>query len=61
MRKVSHKSPLMILYLACFACAAYSAPNVILISADTLRADALGFYGNALDTSPNIDGYTKDT
>ena len=30
-------------------------PNVVLISIDTLRADALHCYGNALPTSPNMD------
>ncbi len=30
-------------------------PNVILITIDTLRADALGSYGQALPTSPRID------
>ena len=29
--------------------------NIILISVDTLRADALGCYGNMHDASPNID------
>jgi arylsulfatase A-like enzyme len=32
-----------------------TAPNVILISLDTLRADRLGIYGYARGTSPNID------
>lgn len=35
--------------------AAIAAPNVILISVDTLRADHLGFYGHAHPTSPNLD------
>lgn len=30
-------------------------PNIILITADSLRADHLGCYGYARDTSPNID------
>ncbi len=30
-------------------------PNVLLISIDTLRADALGSYGQSLPTSPNLD------
>ncbi len=31
-------------------------PNVLLISVDTLRADHLGSYGFAYETSANIDG-----
>ncbi len=34
--------------------------NVILISIDTLRADHLGSYGYARDTSPNIDALSQD-
>jgi hypothetical protein len=34
-------------------------PDVILISIDTLRADHLGSYGYARDTSPTIDGLAK--
>jgi arylsulfatase A-like enzyme len=30
-------------------------PNVVLVIVDTLRADALGCYGAALDTSPELD------
>lgn len=33
--------------------------RIILISIDTLRADALGAYGNPLDTSPYIDAIAK--
>ncbi len=32
-----------------------AAPNIILISMDTTRADHLGFYGYEFDTSPNLD------
>jgi arylsulfatase A-like enzyme len=32
-------------------------PNVILISLDTLRADAVGRYGDRRDTSPNLDAF----
>lgn len=35
--------------------ATLSAPNVILISVDTLRSDHLGFYGHHAPTSPNLD------
>lgn len=30
-------------------------PNVVLVSLDTLRADALGSHGSGQDTSPNLD------
>lgn len=33
----------------------YHRPNVLLITIDTLRADSLGCYNPALNTSPNID------
>ncbi|MCJ7681276.1 MAG: sulfatase-like hydrolase/transferase, partial [Candidatus Aminicenantes bacterium] len=36
-------------------------PNVILVSIDTLRADHLGCYGYARDTSPNIDALARDS
>ena len=34
-------------------------PNFILISLDTLRADRLGTYGYARDTSPNLDRFAE--
>ena len=34
--------------------------NIIIISVDTLRADHLGCYGYSLDTSPNIDAFSRD-
>jgi len=34
-------------------------PNVLLISVDTLRADHLGCYGAARDTSPNMDALAR--
>lgn len=37
------------------AAAALSAPNIVLISVDTLRADHLGHYGHPHPTSPNLD------
>ena len=36
------------------------APNVILISIDTLRADHLGLYGYDRDTSPNLDALAHE-
>jgi arylsulfatase A-like enzyme len=33
------------------------APNVLLISIDTQRADHLGFYGHSKPTSPNLDAF----
>jgi len=36
-------------------CGFSRAPNVVLVSIDTLRADHLGSYGYARDTSPEID------
>jgi arylsulfatase A-like enzyme len=35
--------------------------NVIIISVDTLRADHLGCYGYPLNTSPNIDAFSRDS
>ena len=35
-------------------------PNVILIMADQLRADALGCMGNAVVSTPNIDRMAAD-
>jgi arylsulfatase A-like enzyme len=37
-----------------------AAPNVLLISLDTLRADHLGCYGYQRDTSPNLDKFAKE-
>lgn len=34
--------------------------NVILISMDTLRADHLGCFGYARDTSPNLDAFSRE-
>jgi len=36
-----------------------AAPNVLLITLDTTRADRLGAYGYALDTSPSIDALAR--
>lgn len=35
-------------------------PSIILITVDTLRADHLGCYGYARDTSPGIDAFASD-
>jgi len=37
-----------------------SAPDIVLITIDTLRADHLGAYGYPRDTSPNIDRLARD-
>jgi hypothetical protein len=36
-----------------------SMPNIILISADTLRADRLGIYGYERNTSPALDAFAR--
>jgi len=36
-------------------------PNIILITLDTLRADHLGIYGYDKKTTPNIDGFARDS
>ena len=35
-------------------------PDILLITADTLRADHLGTYGYPRDTSPNFDAFSED-
>ena len=39
----------------------FERPNIILLSADTLRADHLSCYGYFRKTSPNIDAFAKDS
>lgn len=46
----------LFLMVACLA-----APDVVLISVDTLRADHLGCYGHSLDSSPNIDSLARQS
>lgn len=47
-----------LLVLACLAaCGEARRPNVLFLSIDTLRADRLGAYGYARETSPNIDAF----
>jgi len=36
-------------------------PNVILVAMDTTRADHLGAYGYARDTSPNLDRFARES
>lgn len=40
--------------------AAGAAPNVVLLSVDTLRADRLGAYGYPLPTSPALDSFAAE-
>ena len=35
-------------------------PNVLLVSIDTLRADRLGCYGYARDTTPALDRFAQE-
>jgi arylsulfatase A-like enzyme len=35
-------------------------PSVLLVSVDTLRADALGVYGSGVPTSPALDAWARD-
>jgi len=49
--------------LASFACAdgePERAPDIVLVLADTLRADHLGFHGYARPTSPTLDAFARD-
>jgi len=43
-----------------FVGTASAAPNVVLLSVDTLRADRLGAYGYDRPTSPNLDAFAKE-
>jgi arylsulfatase len=45
--------------IACAAVGAASRPNIVLITADTLRADHLGAYGYPKARTPAIDGMFK--
>ena len=50
---------LIVAGLCLWAAAAGAAPNIVLLSVDTLRADRLGAYGYALPTSPTLDEFAK--
>lgn len=55
-----HALRLLVVTLVPLACSeAHPAPRVILISIDTLRADHLGLYGYARETSPFLDAWAK--
>jgi arylsulfatase A-like enzyme len=41
------------------ACASRPAPNLVVVSIDTLRADHLGIYGYSRPTSPRIDAWAR--
>jgi arylsulfatase A-like enzyme len=47
--------------IALILAASISAPNVVFISVDTLRADHLGFYGHPVPASPNLDRLAADS
>ena len=44
----------------CLLTETISRKNIIIISVDTLRADHLGCYGYPLNTSPEIDAFSRD-
>ena len=47
--------------MLCLVLAAVTAaPDVFIVSVDTLRADHVGCYGYALPTTPHIDAFAKD-
>jgi len=46
---------LALVLAAGMACAAPARPNILLITADTLRADHLGCYGSRLGATPSLD------
>jgi arylsulfatase A-like enzyme/Flp pilus assembly protein TadD len=56
----------IIRYLLCLICLAASAlaasaPNIILITIDTTRADRMGFLGSKLGLTPNLDALANDS
>lgn len=52
--------PMLALLAACSHEPPGPARRVILVTCDTLRADALGVFGAKLPTSPNVDAFAKD-
>lgn len=52
--------PLVALFLLTCSTQREDRPNIILIVVDSLRADHLGCYGYARDTSPNIDRLARE-
>ena len=55
---------LLIVVMVAVACACgrpAKPPNVLLIVVDTLRADHLGCYGYARNTSPRIDRFAEQS
>ncbi|TAJ11773.1 MAG: hypothetical protein EPO68_14190 [Planctomycetota bacterium] len=63
--RVAHFAPALfacvLLALASCGDAPKAKPNVLLITVDTLRADHLGCYGYARDTTPNLDAFAKES
>lgn len=59
-RRSSRTRPLCVVLLLLTACGATPVvpPNVLLVSVDTLRADAIGSYGGPVAT-PNLDGLAR--
>jgi choline-sulfatase len=46
--------------LAMLAAVAASAPNLVLVTIDTLRADRVGAYGSGKGATPNLDGLARE-